>query len=311
MSNESIRIGVDLGGTKIEAIAVDSSGEILARRRVATPAHDYTAILRTIAALVHELELETNRRGTVGIGTPGAISPRTGLIKNSNTTGLNGQALDQDLARVLERPVRVENDANCFALSEAADGAGAGAKVVFGVILGTGVGGGLVVDGNVVAGRNKVAGEWGHNPLPWMKPEEYPGRPCYCGHDGCIETFLSGPGLALDYQARSGVALEGPEIAALADRGDAVALETLAAYQERLARALASVVNLVDPDVIVLGGGVSNIARIYDGVEKLVEQRAFTDALDTRILPNVHGDAGGVRGAAWLWGGVRAPAAIS
>jgi fructokinase len=303
MTHESIRIGVDLGGTKIEAVAFDPSGEVLARRRVATPAHDYDAILRAIGALVHEIELETNRRGTVGVGMPGAISPRTGLIKNSNTTGLNGQPLDQDLTRLLERPVRVENDANCFALSEAIDGAGAGARVVFGVILGTGVGGGLVVDGRVIDGRNRIAGEWGHNPLPWMKPDEFPGRPCYCGHDGCIETFLSGPGLAHDYQMRSGEAHEGPEIAALADRGDATALETLAAYQERLARALASVVNLVDPDVIVLGGGVSNISRLYDGLEKLVEQRAFTDALDTRILRNVHGDAGGVRGAAWLWGG--------
>jgi fructokinase len=301
MSHESLRIGVDLGGTKIEAAALEPSGEVAARRRIATP-EDYEATLRALAALVREIELETERRATVGVGTPGAISPRTGLIKNSNNTCLNGHPLDRDLARLLERPVRVENDANCFALSEAVDGAGAGAAVVFGVILGTGVGGGLVVDGKVIAGRNKVAGEWGHTPLPWMRPDEFPGWPCYCGHDGCVETFLSGPGLARDYFARSGRELDGAQIAALADRGDATALEALAAYQERLARSLAGLVNVVDPDAIVLGGGVSNIDRLYDGLEKLVEQRAFTDALDTKIVRNMHGDSSGVRGAAWLWG---------
>lgn len=310
MTQETIRIGVDLGGTKIEAVALDLSGEVLARRRIPTPAHDYDAILRALAALVAGVEGETGRRGTVGVGTPGVISPRTGLIKNSNTTGLNGKPLDTDLEALLGRPVRLENDANCFALSEAVDGAAKGARVVFGIILGTGVGGGLVVDGKALAGANRIAGEWGHNPLPWMTPAEFPGRLCYCGHDGCIETFLSGGGLARDYAARSGErlaarsgeALQGPEIAARADAGDVMALETLAAYRERLARALASVVNLLDPDVIVLGGGVSNIARIYDGLEKLVEQRAFTDALDTKIVRNLHGDSGGVRGAAWLWG---------
>lgn len=303
MTHESIRIGVDLGGTKIEAIALDPVGAVLARRRIPTPAHDYDAILRAIGVLVHEIELETNQRGTVGVGAPGALSPRTGLIKNSNTTGLNGLPLDRDLARLLARPVRLENDANCFALSEAVDGAAKGAAVVFGVILGTGVGGGLVVDGKVVAGRNRIAGEWGHNPLPWMTPGEFPGRPCYCGHDGCNETFLSGGGLAFEFHTRSGETLNGPDIAARADEGDAIALESIKAYQERLARALAGVVNLLDPDVIVLGGGVSNIARLYDGLETLVEQRAFTDALDTRIVPNLHGDSSGVRGAAWLWGG--------
>lgn len=302
MTHESIRIGVDLGGAKIEAVALDFDGGILARRRVATPVHDYDAILRAIGALAHDLELETSRRGTVGVGAPGAVSSRTGLVKNSNSAQLNGKPLDRDLARVLARPVRVENDANCFALSEAADGAGQGARIVFGVILGSGVGGGLVIDGKVIAGRNRVAGEWGHNPLPRMKPDEFPGRPCYCGHDGCIETFLSGPGLAQDHLARTGQAREGREIAALADRGDADALATLATYQERLARALASVVNLIDPDVIVLGGGVSNIERIYEGLEALVAQRAFSDALDTKILRNHHGDSSGVRGAAWLWG---------
>ena len=302
MTHESIRIGVDLGGTKIEAIALDPFGAVLARRRIPTPSHDYDAILRAIGALVHDIELETNRRASVGVGAPGALSPRTGLIKNSNTTGLNGKPLDRDLARLLARPVRLENDANCFALSEAVDGAAKGVAVVFGVILGTGVGGGLIMDGKVVAGRNRIAGEWGHNPLPWMKPEEYPGRPCYCGHDGCVETFLSGGGLAFEFHARCGETLNGPDIAARADAGDAIALESIKAYQERLARALAGVVNLLDPDVIVLGGGVSNVARIYEGLEKLVEQHAFTDVVDTKILQNLHGDSGGVRGAAWLWG---------
>jgi fructokinase len=302
MSHESLRIGVDLGGTKIEAVALDFSGAALARRRIATPAHDYDAVVRAIAALVHDLEFETGRRGSVGVGTPGALSPATGLIKNSNSTGLNGRPLDRDLAAALQREVRLENDANCFALSEAVDGAGAGARVVFGVILGTGVGGGIIVDGKLLAGRNKIAGEWGHNPLPWMTRAEFPGRRCACGNDGCIETFLCGGGLAHDFAQRSGKNLRAPEIAALADAGDAMALKSLDVYRARLARALAHVVNLIDPDVIVLGGGVSNITRLYDRLEALVAERAFTDALDTRILRNVHGDAGGVRGAAWLWG---------
>jgi len=302
MSHESLRIGVDLGGTKIEAAALDPAGEVVARRRVATPAHEYEAILRAIGALVRDIELETNRRATVGVGIPGAISPRAKLVKNSFNTGLNGHPLDVDLARVLDRPVRIENDANCFALSEATDGAGAGGRIVFGVILGSGVGGGLVVDGEVVEGCNRIAGEWGHNPLPWPRLDEFPGPPCYCGHDGCVETFLSGPALARDYLARSERALDGAQIAALGDRGDATALATLFAYQDRLGRALASVVNLVDPDVIVLGGGVSNIDRLYDGLDKIVEKHAFSDAIDTKILRNMHGDSSGVRGAAWLWG---------
>lgn len=301
MSHESIRIGVDLGGTKIEAIALDRIGEILARRRIATPQDDYGAIVRAIAALVHDLELETDRRGTVGVGGPGSISTHTGLVKGSNTAVVNGKPLDADLAQALGRPVRVENDANCFALSEAVDGAGRGARVVFGVILGTGVGGGIVVDGRIHAGRNRVAGEWGHTPLPWMTPGEYPGRRCFCGHDGCIETFLSGPGMAQDYLARTGARVRGVEIVARADRGEAAALATLEAYRDRLARALAIVVDILDPDVVVLGGGVSNVGRIYEGLTERVAAHAFTDALDTKILRNVHGDSGGVRGAAWLW----------
>lgn len=303
MTNESIRIGVDLGGTKIEAIGLGPHGETLARRRVPTPAHDYEAILRAIAVLVHDIEFELGSRATVGLGTPGVISPRSGLVKNSNTTGLNGKPLDTDLAALLGRPVRIENDANCFTLSEAVDGAGAGAHVVFGVILGTGVGGGVTVDAKVLQGVNRVAGEWGHNPLPWMTPEEFPGRLCYCGHHGCIETFLSGPGLAHDYHVRSGARATGEAIAERADKGEAAALETLDIYRDRLARALAAVVNLIDPDVIVLGGGVSNVDRIYDGLRDLTERHAFSDAIDTKIVRNLHGDASGVRGAAWLWGG--------
>ncbi|PPD46175.1 MAG: transcriptional regulator [Methylocystis sp.] len=301
MSHESIHIGVDLGGTKIEAIALERSGAILARRRVATPAQDYAEIIRAIAALVHDVELETNRRGTVGVGSPGSLSTHTGLIKGSNTQVVNGKPLDADLSTLLGRPVRVENDANCFALSEAVDGAGQDARVVFGVIIGTGVGGGVVVDGKALSGRNHIGGEWGHTPLPWMTREEYPGRRCFCGHDGCIETFLSGPGLSRDYQARTGDLASGQEIVARAEQGEAAALAALDVYQDRLARALAMVVDILDPDVIVLGGGVSNIARLYDGLTERVAGYAFTDALDTSIRRNAHGDSGGVRGAAWLW----------
>lgn len=301
MSGGSLRIGVDLGGTKIETVAFGPSGEALARRRRPTPTHDYESILRALADSVREIEAEIGARGTLGVGTPGAVSPRTGLIKNSNQTGLNGKPLHLDLAALLDRPVRIENDANCFALSEAVDGAGAGASLVFGVILGTGVGGGLVVDGKLIAGRNKIAGEWGHNPLPWMSGDEYPGRRCYCGHDGCIETFCCGGALARDYERRTGAAVKAEHIAERADRGEEAALASFDAYQDRLARALASVVNLFDPDVIVLGGGVSNVKRIYDGLAERVERHAFSDAIDTKILPNRHGDAGGVRGAAWLW----------
>ncbi|MGJ0392604.1 MAG: ROK family protein [Methylocystis sp.] len=301
MSGKKIRIGVDLGGTKIEAIALDSGGAILARRRVATPAHDYDEIVRAIATLVEDIETDTGRQGTVGVGSPGSISTHTGLVKGSNTQCVNGKPLDVDLSRALGRPVRVENDANCFALSEAVDGAGRGARVVFGVIVGTGVGGGVVVDGKILAGRNRIGGEWGHTPLPWMRPDEYPGARCFCGHDGCVETFLSGLGLSRDYQRRAGAFVTGQEIMARAEVGEAIALAALGAYQDRLARALAVVIDILDPDVIALGGGVSNIARIYDGLTLRVAQHAFTDALDTKIVRNIHGDSSGVRGAAWLW----------
>jgi len=305
MTHESLRIGVDLGGTKIEAVALDPSGEIVARRRTPTPAQDYHAILRAICALMHDIELELNQRASIGLATPGVISPRSGLVKNSNTTALNGKPLDRDLSAELGRPVRIENDANCFALSEAVDGAAAGARVVFGAILGTGVGGGIVVDKKMISGPDRVAGEWGHNPLPWMRADEYPGRGCYCGRDGCTETFLSGPALAFEFLQRSGKSCAGEEIAALAEAGDAAALASFEHYRDRLARGLASVVNVLDPDVIVLGGGVSNVALIYEGLHGLVEDYALTDALDTRIVKNMHGDSSGVRGAAWLWGGAQ------
>ncbi len=301
MNNAPLRIGVDLGGTKIEAIALDDRGEIQARRRVPTPSEDYNAILRAIGALVHEIELETNRCGRVGVGGPGELSTHSGLIRGSNTAVVNGKALDADLSRLLARPVRFENDANCFALSEAVDGAGAGAGMVFGVILGTGVGGGLVIDGKIVEGRNHIAGEWGHTPLPWMMRDEYPGNRCFCGHEGCIETFLCGPALMRDYAQRAGASASGREIAERAAQGEAAALAALDAYRDRLARALAMIVNILDPDTIVLGGGVSNIACLYDGLEEKVAEHAFTDVLDTRIRRNVHGDSSGVRGAAWLW----------
>lgn len=302
MTRDVIRIGVDLGGTKIEAIALDAAGETLARRRVATPADDYTAIIKAVATLVRDIESNIGRRGVVGVGAPGAISTHTGLVKNSNTAVVNGKPLDVDLAQALGRPVRVANDANCFALSEAIDGAGRGAGVVFGVILGTGVGGGVIVNGKILEGRNRVAGEWGHTPLPWMTPQEYPGSPCFCGHSGCIETFLCGAGLSRDYEKRSGARRHAAEIAALAEAGDPAAQASLDCYQDRLARALAVVVDLIDPDVIVLGGGLSNISRLYEGLAARVGENAVTDAFDTKILPNAHGDSGGVRGAAWLWG---------
>jgi fructokinase len=295
-----VRIGVDLGGTKVEAVALDDGGELRARRRVPTPRDDYEETLRAIAGLVAALEKETGQRGTVGVGMPGAISPATGLVKNANSTWLIGRRLEEDLARLLERPVRLANDANCFALSEAVDGAGAGARVVFGVIVGTGTGGGLVVDGRVLTGPNAIAGEWGHNPLPWPREGEWPGPACYCGKTGCVETFLSGPGLARDYP---GSPLSAQEVVARAASGDAAAEETLLRYEDRMARALATVVNVLDPDVIVLGGGVSEVTRLYDNVPRRWGAYVFSDRVSTRLVPPRHGAASGVRGAAWLWEG--------
>jgi len=296
-----MRIGVDLGGTKIEGVALADGGAVRARRRVPTPRDDYDATLDTVSALVLELESETGERGTVGVGMPGAISPATGVVKNANSVWLNGRRLAEDLARRLPRPLRFANDANCFALSEATDGAAAGARAVFGVILGTGVGGGLVLDGRVWTGRNAIAGEWGHNPLPWPAAGEWPGPPCYCGKTGCIETFLSGPGLARDHGQATGGAGDAASIAARADAGDDAALAALDRYEDRLARALAAVINVVDPDAIVLGGGMSNVARLYAGVPRRWTRYVFSDRVDTRLLPPAHGDASGARGAAWLW----------
>jgi fructokinase len=297
-----MRIGVDLGGTKIEAIALDDRGDARARRRVATPRDDYEGTLAAIAALVAELEAETGTTATVGVGMPGAISPATGLVKNANSTWLIGRRLEEDLSRLLGRAVRFANDANCFALSEAVDGAAAGARVVFGVIVGTGTGGGIVVDGRVLTGPNAIAGEWGHNPLPWPREGEWPGPSCYCGKTGCVETFLSGPGLARDYAAGRGQRVAAEEVADRAARGEADAEQALARYEDRMARALASVVNVLDPDVVVLGGGVSQVARLYENVPRRWSAYVFSDRVDTRLVPPRHGAASGVRGAAWLWG---------
>ncbi len=297
-----MRIGLDLGGTKIEGVALDERGTELARRRVATPRHDYAATLEAMAGLVRGLEEATGRRGTVGVGMPGALSPATGLVKNANSTWLIGQALDRDLSRLLDRPVRFANDANCFALSEAVDGAGAGARVVFGVIVGTGTGGGIAVERRVLTGPNAIAGEWGHNPLPWPTPDEWPGPPCYCGKTGCVETFLSGPGMVRDHREATGQDVAAPEIAARAGNGEAAATATLERYEERMARALAVVLNVLDPDVVVLGGGMSQIPRLYESVPRLWQRWAFSDRVDTVLRPPVHGDSSGVRGAAWLWG---------
>ena len=296
-----IRLGIDLGGTKIEGVALDAAGRELARRRVATPRGDYAGTLRAIVDLVVVIERDAGTGGTVGIGTPGAVSARTGRMKNCNSTWLNDQPLREDVEAALGRPVRIANDANCFALAEALDGAARGARIVFGVILGTGVGGGIVVDGRVLEGANAIAGEWGHNPMPWPRDDERPGPACYCGRAGCIETLLSGPGLAADHRRTTGEVLSAEAIVARAAAGDAGSEATLARYEERLARALAHVINVVDPDVIVLGGGLSNIARLYANVPRLWTPYVFSDEVATRLSRNAHGDSGGVRGAAWLW----------
>lgn len=301
MAAPTVRIGIDLGGTKIEGIALDGEGVPLDRRRILTPRGDYDATLDAVERLVAAIESACGARGTVGIGMPGAISPATGLVKNANSTWLNGLPLADDLARRLQRPLRIANDADCFALSEAVDGAAAGRRTVFGVILGTGVGGGIVVDGRPLTGPNAVTGEWGHNPLPWPEPGESPGPDCYCGRSGCIETFLSGPGLAADYLRAEGGDLEAPRIAAAAAAGDFGAEAALARYEGRLARGLASVINFLDPDAIVLGGGLSNLDRLYDGVPRMWGRWVFSDRVDTPLFRPRHGDSSGVRGAAWLW----------
>ena len=296
-----MRIGIDLGGTKIEGIAIAGDGGERLRRRVAAPRGDYARTLDAVVSLVQDMERELGVHATVGVGIPGTISPATGLIKNSNSTWLIGHPLGADLPRLLDRPVRFANDANCFALSEATDGAAAGAGVVFGVIIGTGAGGGIVVNGRVLVGANAIAGEWGHNPLPAPRDDERPGPACYCGRRGCVETFLSGPGLARDYAESGGSTLTAREIALRAAAMDALADRSLARYEERMARALASVINVLDPDVIVLGGGLSNIDRLYDHVPALWAPHVFSDRVATRLVRAKHGDSSGVRGAAWLW----------
>jgi fructokinase len=293
-----MRIGIDLGGTKIETIMIAPDGTERFRRRIDTPRGSYEGTVAAIVEQVAAAEAAVGTRATVGVGMPGIISPATGLVKNANSTWLIGHPLQEDLNRVLGRDVRLANDANCFALSEASDGAGKGARVVFGVILGTGVGGGIVVDGRVLVGPNAIAGEWGHNPLPWPEPDEYPGPECYCGRRGCNEMFLSGAGLV---RACGGTTDSAQDIASAAARGEPKAVAAIDVYTKRLAKALASVINVLDPDVIVLGGGLSNTEAFYTRVPRLWGAWVFSDRVDTRLVRAAHGDSSGVRGAAWLW----------
>lgn len=299
----TIRIGVDLGGSKTEIIAIAADGRELLRLRRPTPPNDYRQIISVIVELVKTVEQQTGRTGTVGVAIPGAESLATGQIKNANTTCLIGRPLREDLSASLQREVRLANDANCFTLSEATDGAGQGAAVVFGVILGTGVGGGISVNGRIIDGINAIAGEWGHNSLPWPAAGEMPGRECYCGLRGCIETYLSGPALVYDYREHTGSALEATDIVERFSTGEEAATLIMNRYFDRLARALAGVINILDPDVIVVGGGLSNIAALYEQVPHLWREYVFSDRVDTQLVRNRHGDSSGVRGAAWLWPG--------
>lgn len=296
----TLALGIDLGGTKIEIIALDEAGTVLLRRRKPTPKGNYQGTLEAMRDLIAETEFELGAKGTVGFGTPGAISPATGLMKNANSTWLNGQPFDRDLQACLGRDFAIANDADCLALSEATDGAAAGARSVFCVIIGTGVGGGLVIRGQPISGPNAIAGEWGHNQLPRPSPEELPGPSCYCGLNGCIETWLSGPGMAKDHLAVTGKSVDPPAIVKAAEAGDEEAEATLSRYENRLARGLSMVINLVDPDVIVLGGGLSKLARLYENVPKIWEGYVFSDTVETALRAPVHGDSSGVRGAAWL-----------
>jgi len=301
-SREDVRFGIDLGGTKIELIALDRTGRELLRRRTATPRNDYPATVEAIAQLLEGAERELGASGSVGIGTPGAVSRLTGRMKNCNSTWLNGMPLLEDLQRRLERSVRISNDANCFALSEATDGVAADAEVVFGVIIGTGCGAGIVVRGEVLTGPNAIAGEWGHNPLPWPRDDERPGPACYCGKAGCLETWVSGTGLSRDLRAGGGPDLHTAELVQRAAAGDEACEAALQRLEDRLARGLAQVINILDPDVIVLGGGLSNLARLYESVPRLWGQYVFSDSVQTRLVPPRFGDSSGVRGAAWLCG---------
>lgn len=295
------RIGIDLGGTKIEGAAFSRDGREFGRLRIATPRHDYAATIEAIAGLIAHLEGAGGQVATVGIGMPGSIAPASGLVQNANSTWLNGRPFARDLEAKLQRPVRLANDANCFAISEATDGAGAGAAAVFGVILGTGCGGGIVLGGRVMQGPRAIGGEWGHNPLPWSAPDEHPGPLCWCGRHGCMETWVSGPGLAADHQRATGETLDAAEIARRAMHGNDDAAATLTRHASRLARGLAHVVNLIDPDVIVLGGGLANIGGLYDALPRLMAPYVFADAPVVTIRRPRWGDASGARGAAWLW----------
>jgi fructokinase len=296
-----MRIGIDLGGTKIEGIAIDDNGVERKRLRIPTPKGSYEPVVQAVTRLVLDIERDLGAKGTVGVGIPGAVSPATGLVKNANTVELIGHPLDKDLSQALGREVRVANDANCFALSEATDGAGAGGSVVFGIIIGTGVGGGIVVDGRILTGPHAIAGEWGHNPMAWPRDDERPGQPCFCGRPGCNESFLAGPSLARDHKLATGQDLKAPEIAARAEAGDADALATMVRYEDRFARAVAVIINVLDPDYVVLGGGVSNIERLYREVPKVLPKYVFSDLATTPIVKAKFGDSSGVRGAAWLW----------
>ena len=301
-STDRLRIGIDLGGTKIEGVLLNATGAVLARQRIATPKHDYEGTISSVTGLVNHLEAEGgNVTASVGMGIPGSIVASTGLVKNANSTWLNGRPLERDLSRSLGRPVRCANDANCFAVSEATDGAAAGADVVFGVIVGTGCGGGVVFHGRPHNGPHGLAGEWGHNPLPWPAPDETPGPPCYCGKNGCLETWISGTGLTRDFFDETRRPLDGPSIVAASEAGDPQAVAAMDRLEDRMARALATIVNVLDPNVIVLGGGLSKVERLYRNLPRLIQTYTFGPAPDVRIVRPLHGDASGVRGAAWLW----------
>jgi fructokinase len=299
-----MKLGIDLGGTKIEIIALDNAGNTLHRQRTATPKNNYKEILESISSLVESTEAKLQQTGTLGICTPGAISPagspNSGLLRNSNSVCLNGKPFKQDLEKSLDREVAIANDANCFALSEAVDGAAKGSKVVFGVIVGTGTGAGIVIDGKVLTGTNAIAGEWGHNPLPWPNDDERPGLPCYCGKHGCIETLLSGTGLAQNFKLLHQKSLTAEQIVKGVEQGDEECEQAMQTYEDQMARGLSHVINILDPDVIVLGGGMSNIKRLYTNVPRLWHKHVFSDHVSTKLVPPVHGDSSGVRGAAWL-----------
>lgn len=300
-SKDTVRIGIDWGGTKIEAIALDMAGNQLFRERLPTPKDDYDGCLNTVKELVSMAESRIGRIGTLGFGIPGTISPATGLVKNANSVWMNGKPLESDLEKLLGRPVRIQNDANCLAVSEAVDGAGKGCALVLAIILGTGCGSGIAINGEAVTGRSAIAGELGHMPLPWMTKEEYPGIQCWCGQVGCLECYVSGTGFEREYTMQTGNKLTGSEIMAAVSKGDSQAMLTLERYESRLARGLAVVVGILDPDVIVFGGGMSNIDNLYADLPKLIGEYVFSDTFDTPIRKAVHGDSSGVRGAAWLW----------